>query len=303
MKVLVTGSSGFVGKRLCTALEERGHKARKFSRKEGGDLLDPKKIDIAVRGVDAVVHLAAQVDEEAKDLFKVNVEGTKNLLKACEKGGIEHFIYLSSCGVMGDIHGKVDESAPYKPKTRYEKSKMLGEQAVLSYQEVMHVTVLRSAIVYGENKYWGQLFSYVKNGKPMIGSGGNKWQMVYVDDLVDAIIFVLGNEEASGEVYIVAEEGGETLEEIYLEIGRLVGVSEKPVKSPLALARAVALVLWAMSKLTRRRGIITPSHIERAVRIRDYDISKIKKLGWKPKYGTKKGLKKTFGDLNRDRLN
>lgn len=302
MNVLITGSGGFVGKRLVAALKKKGHKIKEFSREQGKDVRDAKQAGEAAKGINAVIHLAAELDENSPDLFSVNVDGTKNFLEASAKAGVGKFIHLSSCGVMGKLNGKANEKTPVNPETKYEESKAKAEKAVLSYQEIMPVMVLRSALVYGNNKYWRNIVRFIQRGFPLVGGGNNNWQMVYVDDLVSAIAFVLDREESSGEIYIIAEEGGKKLRDVYEIIYGELGIKKSVGSIPYPIAKIISYFSVLKSKLLGGKTILTPAHVKRVVRERNYSIEKIKKLGWKPKYSTEQGIKEMLKEMKEEKL-
>ncbi|MFH1587022.1 MAG: NAD-dependent epimerase/dehydratase family protein [Candidatus Diapherotrites archaeon] len=302
MNVLITGSGGFVGKRLAAALKKKRHLVKEFSRGQGKDVRNFEHLKESVKGTDAVVHLAAELDENSPELFSVNVDGTKNLLEAGAKAGVGKFIHLSSCGVMGKLKGKADEKTPVNPETKYEESKAEAEKIVLSYQEIMPVMVLRSALVYGNNNYWRKIVRFIQRGFPLIGGGKNSWQMIYVDDLVSAIVFALEQEESSGEIYIVAEEKGKKLRDVYEIIYRELGIKKSVGSMPYSVAKLLSYFSLLKSKILGGKTILTPAHVKRVVRERNYSIDKIKKLGWKPKYSTEQGIKEMLKEMREEKF-
>lgn len=121
----MTGSSGFVGKELVKELLERKAEVAEFDRSEGKDILNQEQVSESCKGCDAVIHLAAILEEDAglQELRKVNVEGTKNVLEAAARQRAKKFIFLSSTGVYGDFKGQASEELEKKPSSNYEKSK------------------------------------------------------------------------------------------------------------------------------------------------------------------------------------
>ncbi len=284
-KILVTGSGGFVGKRVLKKLEKKGYSVKGFDLGTGQDLLKQEDCEKAVKGVHAVVHLAAVLDERSELLEEVNVRGTENILKASAEKGVERFIHLSTAGVHGN-QGKVNEKSPLKPVTCYEKSKAKAEELVKEYQEMVHVTILRPAIVLGPNKYWKKIIGLMEKNYPLPGTGKNKWQTVYIDDLVEAIAFCVENSETRDETFIVAEENALTLEGLCIELKKALGLKPKIGKIPQWLGKTLAYLYIIVFP----RGLVSPAHLERLARNREYDISKIKKFGWKPEWDAKRGI-------------
>ena len=293
MKILVTGSGGFVGKHLVFALKQKRHEVFGFDKSKGFDILDFEAIKKAVKGMDAVYHLAASLDEHDTRLFETNVDGTKNTLEASAKQQAGQFIFLSTVGVMGSIKGIANEKTPINPQTPYEKSKAQAEELVLSYQEVLPVTIVRSALVMGANKEWMEIIKIVKKNFPLIGNGKNFWQIIFVGDWVGALVHLLGNEKAIGETFIVAEETPKTLFELVELIKAELGMHGKIKTIPVWLGKIISYFAAIYSKITNKPTIFHPEYIDRLVRLRHYSIEKIKKTGWRPKISTQEAVEKT----------
>lgn len=295
MKIFVTGGKGFIGKRLVERLRQRGHYVLVYSGRVNLGGLLVKEIDSA----DIVFHLAAEIDEAVPkdEMFDTNVNGTRNVLEVAAKAKVKHFIHLSTVGVYGSYDKKADENTPVAPYTNYEQSKAEAEKLVLGYQEVFPVTIVRSALVYGANENWRKIIKMVKGGFPIIGHGNYLWQMVYVDDLVEALALMPNNAETFGETYIVAEEKAYSFKEIYAIIQKFLGIEKKPFYIPVWLGKIVAYAMTFVANVQGRRTILLPQHVERLTRNRIYDVSKIKKLGWLAKTSLEEGLRKTVGEL------
>lgn len=287
MKIAVTGSSGMLGRALVKKLLARGNKVIECD-KPGCDILDTEKLQNAFAGAEIVVHLAAKLDEDAQGLYEANVKGTENCLEAAAQAGARQFIFLSTVGVYGDTSGTKEEGTPPKPETGYEKSKLDAERKVLSYQEVFHVTVLRSALVAGNNEYWKGIIKTVKKGFPLIGSGSNGFQLVCAEDVVDAIRFCIGREECYGETFLVAEpeETAMTLEGVVNHIRKELGMHGTAKKIPLVAGGLLAHI----NSLVKFDPILKPAYLKRMLRERSYSTAKLEALGWKAQHTAKEGI-------------
>ncbi|MCD6477897.1 MAG: NAD-dependent epimerase/dehydratase family protein [Candidatus Aenigmarchaeota archaeon] len=302
-KILVTGGTGFIGNELVKELSKR-HEVTVFDRTikhvtKGvkyikGDITDIRSVKKYVKGRDFVYHLAAVLDESLpkKEIFDINVGGTISVLEACKENNIKRLIYLSTVGVMGEVNGRADEKWPYNPQTNYEKSKAMAERTVLEYYKryKLPVIIIRSALVYGANKYTLKILEKAKKPFPIIGSGKNKFHVVYVKNLIDALVKSMKNGK-DGSIYIIADDDAHTYEEFYKIIREELGVDKEPSHIPVWFANFIAFLY----KMSGRKSIVTKEHINRLIRNRWYRITKAKRyLKYKPKYDLRKGIKETI---------
>ncbi len=297
MKILVTGSSGLVGKKLVEDLRKRGHYVREFTRSKGQNILNKKQLEEALKEISVVYHLAAELDENSTTLFETNVEGARNIVEACGKQKISQLIYMSTCSIYGNAEEELDEKSAPNPLTRYGKSKLEAEKIVSEYLEVIPITIIRAPLVLANTHYWKEIFGMLGKGFPIIGSGKNEFQMAFLEDLVSALVFVLGKDETMGETFIVCQEDRMVFREICEEIMKDAGFEKKLWSIPNWLGMAIAYFSLAASKITGKKTIVAPSYVKRLGKSRKYNISKIKAIGWKPKYSTKEAIALTVKEI------
>lgn len=180
MKLLITGGAGYLGYALVQALQKEGSPVRhirvydNLSRKTyaffggafgqqasmdfvQGELLDGRKLEKALDGMDTIVHLAAKVstpfaDREADVLDQINHWGTASLVQAIQQAkGIQRFVYLSSASVYGHAEGPVDETHAPNPDSPYGQAKLRGEQQLQRLPQECQHWVLRAGNLYGYN--------------------------------------------------------------------------------------------------------------------------------------------------------
>ncbi len=314
--VFVTGGSGFTGSHLCRVLVERGHRVKALVRETSksdhlkelqvelvtGDLSDLGHQNGALQDVDTVFHVAAAYRSEgiAKDMFwKVNVDGTRSLLKSAATAGVRRFVHCSTVGVQGEIDDPpAPETAPYKPGDHYQESKMEGEKLALDFfsKSDMEGVVVRPVGIYGPgDTRFLKLFKFINSGKfRMIGKGDVLYHLTYVEDLVDGIILAGESPRAVGNIYTI---GGNE----FLKLRELVALIAKTLDKPVpATSIPLKPVYWASAVcevLCRPLGIEPPLYRRRLdffTKDRAFDISHAKAdLQYQPKVTLPDGLART----------
>lgn len=249
MTAFVTGAPGWLGTRLVAhlvgrargvvpspprpvrCLVEPGAGTRALAALEGaaiveGDIRDPASAErLLERGGGGTVFHCAGIIHPAnsiRQLYEVNVDGTKNLLTAAARAGIRRFIHVSSSspfGFNGSPGGSFDESAPYNPTLHYGRSKMLAELAVKAAEDAgqLETVILRPPWFYGPDHPARQtlFFTMIRTGKvPLVGNGDNRRSMAYVDNLCQGLLLCDLVPAARGHVYWIADKRPYTMNEI-----------------------------------------------------------------------------------------
>jgi len=316
-KVLVTGAGGFVGRRLCQILHERGIGLRVLARDDRheeffrslgaqiftGDLTDPEVAPWVADGVEGVFHLASIVaGQELPDaaFWEVNYTATGRLLHAAHRAGVKKFLYCSTTGVMGHIaNPPADETAPYNTEDIYQTTKAAAERLCLEFGRMtgMAVTVARPGAVYGPGD--GRLFKLFRmagGGRfPIIGDGQTLIHPVYVDDLAEGLILAYEKKEAADQVYIIAGEAPVSVRRWAEVIAQAAGRPLKSVSIPYGPVRLVAAMMeGALNPL----GIKPPlfgRRVDFYVKTRAFSIEKARaQLGYKPAVGLEQGAELTI---------
>lgn len=240
--VLVTGGTGFIGRRLVAALKERRARTRVLMRAPkienqtfcnprdveiaAGDLDNPASLARACAGMDTVFHIAgfAHVDtgdtpEVATQHWHVNAVGTFNLMDAARAARVKRCVFLSSVKAVGDPGPRcVDEGWDAAPDTPYGRAKRAAEERVLAVgrESGMHTVNLRPALVYGPGMKanLARLIAAVRQGwLPPLPETGNRRSLVHVDDVVQALLLAAAHPAAAGQTYFVTDgrpySGGE----------------------------------------------------------------------------------------------
>jgi len=204
---LVTGASGFLGYHVCKYLISRDKAVRGIDIEPfgysdisdsiafcKGDIRDRQLLAEAMRGVDVVIHGAAALPLcPRREIFSVNVDGTRNILQTACELGVKRVIFISSTAVYGiPKEHPVDENYPLKGVGPYGESKIEAEKICLEFREEgMCVPILRPKTFAGPMRLgvFQILCDWVQNGKniPIVGNGNNKYQLLHIDDLLEAI--------------------------------------------------------------------------------------------------------------------
>jgi nucleoside-diphosphate-sugar epimerase len=319
MRNLVTGATGFIGSNIAERLIREGEDVRALVRKTSktdflnsigtklayGDLNDIDSVKDAMNGIDVVYHSAALADEwiSHKEAYRVNVKGTKNLLECARNSKVKRFVFISSLAVLGmrDHYGTGADAPYHKAGDSYIDTKIGSEQLVMDYYKRygLPVTVVRPGFVFGpgDNKFIPRLSERLSKKQFMfVGSGKNKINSVYINNLTDAIILAAKNDKAIGQKYNVTNDSGMTLEGFVFKIVDI-WKFEKPQKHiPKFLAYLVCNMLtgWARIAKAKEPPYMTKTRIKFLSLNLDFDIAKTRNdLGYVPRISIEDGLRRT----------
>ena len=304
ISVAVSGATGFVGRALCAALVGRDFRVRRLVRHalpaeaaqfgaQGsradyedvciGDIAGNSDLANALLDIDTVVHLASPaVAREAADSLarfrKVNVEGTRRLARSAAAAGSRRFIYLSTLKVHGEqsLEHPIREGDPRRPTDAYAISKVEAEDVLgdISRTTGLDVIILRPPAVYGPGARGNilRLLQLISRGVPLpLASIVNRRSLIYMDNLVDAIITCIEATARTGGVYLVSDGEDVSTPDLIRGLAAGLGAPVRLVPCPVAL-------LKLGGRMTGRSG-----DIGRLTDSLQIDSSKIRaEIGWKP---------------------
>jgi nucleoside-diphosphate-sugar epimerase len=319
MKSMLTGGTGFVGGNLAGKLAASGDYVKCLVRKTSnveklknlgveiyyGDLSDFNSLLEATRGVDLVYHCAALVTDWGmrKEFHRVNVEGTRNVLKACEENGVQRVIHVSSSDAIWrfDNHIEINENYPYpkKHKHPYNETKAESEKLTLRYDREgkLETVIIRPAMVWGpgDKVILPRIVQLAINRNlVLIGNGSNLISLSYIENLTDAMILAGEKKEARGKVYFINDDIKITFADYISRLLSTLGIEWSPVRSiPYFLAYGLASVMemWAMLLRSRTPPLLTRYSVAAMSRNFNYSTEKAKReLNYQPKINLNEGL-------------
>jgi nucleoside-diphosphate-sugar epimerase len=314
MKVLITGGAGFLGLHLARFFAEKDWQislldVAPYPRNEypkncsfiNGDIRERQIIERIFKNTrfDAVIHAAAALPLWKKEeIFAVNVEGTKNLLEASFKQKVKRFVYVSSTAVYG-IPKKhpLYENASLIGVGPYGESKIAAEELCREYRKKgMIVIVVRPKTFVGTHRLgvFEILFDWIKDGKkiPMVGSGKNRYQLLDVDDLVEAIYLLISFKDAKeiNETFNIGAEKFKTVQQDLQELFDYAHSGSTILPTPAWLVKKTLFILEKLHLSPLYQWVYETADKDSYVSINRLT----KTLNWNPKYSNSQALIKAY---------
>jgi len=320
VRALVTGSQGFLGTRLVHHLRTRGVTVRALVRRgldvpwlagDGpepvrGDVTDADSVVRAVAGCDLVFHCAWGGDS-FEDARRINVDGTRNVVEAAARAGARRVVHVSTMSVHGKrLPTLLTEECPFDLEgDAYGVSKAEGEQAAFAIgrERGVEVVALRPTLVYGPRApLWVlQYFDRVRREQvALIDGGSGLANLVYVDDLVDAMWAAAERPGVGGEAFLVNGHAPVTWREY---LGAFARMCDKPLPPsvPLWRAKMEMQVMRIYGTLAQRPRRFTGMDLELMPLRTTVSIEKAQRLlGWQPAHSLAAGMAECEAWLRRE---
>jgi len=306
--VLVTGGTGFLGRPVVRRLVGAGYPVRVLTRSAEkvqeihdlgaeacvGDVADVSSFERAMAGCELIVHLAAGTSGSASDSETATIQGTQNLLRLSAQHRVARLVYVSSCSVYGVADyatgAKVTEVSGLErfPEKRgnYAAAKLEAEAFVRDFVQSGDVptVILRPGTIYGpEGELYPPLVGFALSTLyVVIGMGGYRMPVVFVDNLVDAVVMSMQKNEAVGQIFNVVDT--ERIDKrMYIDrVVRRTDPRARVLYIPYPLVYAMTWVQERLFRLMKRPPALTCYRLVSSQKSVEYDSSLIsRRLGWR----------------------
>ena len=330
MKLLITGSTGFLGRYTVQEALQKGHAVRAVVRPSTdvsnfvwadepnveivrADLRSQANLVEAVTGVDAVLHLAAAKAGDIYAQLGGTVVATENLLNAMQQTDVRRLVIISSFSVYEYLHrpgrGVIDEYSPLdadpEKRDEYCQTKLLQEQLARRFadQHQGKLTVLRPSVIFGPDNAWTALLG-AKSANTIIRTGAHaRLPLTYVENCAQTIILAAETDAAIGKTLNVIDDEMPTQKQ-YLGMLKK-RMTNKPRIIPVAwtIMRTIARCATITNRLifkgaAKVPGIFIPERLHARCKPMRYNNNKIKEtLNWSPRYNLQQSLDRTFADV------
>ena len=313
-RVLVTGANGFVGSHLVEALLEREYEVICFIQRSDvpywireldvkfiyGDVTKKETLTEAVVDIDYIYHLSALLrGRDTNAIFRVNYEGTKNLVEVCMDSGVKlkRFLYTSSILAAGPTgkDGWFNEDFPCHPIDDYGRSKLMAEQYLNTMGSQIPYTIVRLPLVYGPRSFCG-LFPFFKllNKKIQFSFNEIQTNVVFVLDAAQGMIQAAENQNTVGKIFLLGEDRIYT----YSEICQIISdaLLKKPIKLsiPFFILYIVAFFCEVVARIRRTEPTLRRSALGSVFQCRyfRFDMQRATRVfGYLTRYPLSKGAK------------
>jgi predicted dehydrogenase/nucleoside-diphosphate-sugar epimerase len=310
---LVTGASGGLGSALVERLRAEGPlpiraMVRRLPERpqEGveyvrGDLGDPEAVDRAVRGARVVFHVGAAMKGGWLDHQGGTIEGTRNVLASCRKYEVEKLVDVSSLSVIdwagAEPFAPVNEATAFEGRAEergsYTRAKLEAEKLVAAEAaRGLPVVIIRPGQIFGRRipLMTGAIARRAAGRYLVLGDGEMPLPLVYIDDVVDALLLAAKSNLRAGEVIQIVDPESWTQNQVLAEVA---GPSARVVRVPrpavFAMGRFSELALGMLGK----KSPLSPYRLRSALALRRFESQRAEKvLGWRPRVGVREGIKR-----------
>jgi nucleoside-diphosphate-sugar epimerase len=266
-----------------------------------GSILSREDLSKSVRGADLIISLAAEHHDfgiKREDYFKVNVEGTELLLDVASREGINQLIFYSSVAVYGSQKNPTDENTPPVPVNPYGASKLEAEKVIEKWavaDRQRSVIIIRPTVIFGPNNFANMhnLIDKIYRKKFIfVGKGENIKSVAYVENLVDATVFLTEKLKPGVQIFNYVDEPQLTIAQTVDIISGYMPHRVPKMKIPLWLAVAGGSVFDLLAKITGHNFPITGARMKKFATSTHHKADKIRQLGFKQNVELREGFRR-----------
>jgi GlcNAc-P-P-Und epimerase len=308
---LVTGGAGFIGRRLGTALRQRGYFVRSLDATQSvpdtsadewvnAHICDKAAVEQAVRGTDVVLHLAAKhrfFGVSPEEFRQVNVDGTKVLVDAARKTGVRDIVFFSSVAVYGDCDSATHEDLECRPENPYGRTKFEAESVLRAWageDPDRRLIVIRPTVVFGPGNR-GNVYRLMRQVNwhlyVQVGAGENVKSVAYVENLVAATLFLMDSVGSGIDTFNYADEPHVPFRTFVETVYRQLGRTRLPLTLPVAPVAAVARPLEALARLVKI-DLPIGAALAKMNKSTHHSSAKLRSLGYRQPWSTEEGLER-----------
>jgi 2-alkyl-3-oxoalkanoate reductase len=314
VKVLVTGGTSLLGSAVADRLAARGDAVTVLQRRPSGlphrevlaDITDRGAVVNAIRGHDAVVHLAAKVDIQGRyrEFARTNIGGTRVVVEACRRAQVPRLVHVSTPSVAHSgtplIGAPAGPADPHRARGHYARSKAVAELHALAADAAPDgpaTVVVRPHLVWGpgDTQLVGRIIARARAGRlPVVGSGAALIDTTYITNAADALVAALDRcTEVRGHAFVVSNGEPRPVAELLAAICRAAGVRSPRRTVPAAAAKLAGAIVEAAWTLRRAAGDppMTRFLAEQLSTAHWFDQRRTSELlGWTPRVSLDAGL-------------
>jgi nucleoside-diphosphate-sugar epimerase len=310
MKFLITGGAGFLGINLCRYLKKRGHFVRSIDIADfdypdksqydviNGDIRDRTAVRKAMNGIDVVVHAAAALPLYSKEeIYSTDITGSRIIIEEAYKAKVKRFIQISSTAVYGiPNHHPLYENDALIGVGPYGKAKIEAEKVCESFRKKkICISILRPKSFVGPERLgvFAIYYDWIRRGKniPIVGMGNNRYQLLDVEDLCDAILAcAVKPKEKANDTFNIGAKKFSTMKGDFGAVLKYAGHNKRIIGFPAKPLILLLRFLEALHLSPLYRWVYETAPMDSFVSIEKAE----KLLGFSPKYSTKDALIRNY---------
>ncbi|MES2778083.1 MAG: NAD(P)-dependent oxidoreductase [Bacteroidota bacterium] len=303
MRILITGSNGFVGSRLMYYFEKKGFEVAGIDRNPKcniephrntiiGDILRNEDLEKLAGDFDWLIHCAAAKHDFGvtdEQYYEDNVTATESIAAFALRRNILKLVYYSTVSSYGHEAVPCDENGPFKPNTYYGETKYLGEGVLEKWLAKTHngtLVLLRPSVIYGPHNYANMynLINTIYKFPFMVGKGGHIKSLVSLENLADMTWFTMENAKPGISSFNTLDKPYVTLRDINTIILKNKGASKKPITIPYFLAQAPAKFFDVLGRLFKYDFPLNSDRLSKYSTSTHYYAEKIREAGYVQKH-------------------